>query len=125
MSFISDDGTVDVSVLKQKKEMRTTKPLRDVLVIYKNALAQAWKDGKMTHDERELLRNLRESLCITEKEHLALEEEIFKDARETEDQQALAVYRVALEQALSDEKISRDERAILEKIRVRFNIQED
>ena len=92
--------------------------------IYQKALIQAWKDGKMTSDERDLLRNLRISLGISEKKHVQLEEEILKNAASSTDKTARVVYKVALEQALADKKISADERAILEKIKRHFSIKD-
>ena len=61
---------------------------------------------------------------MTEKEHLVLEEEILRNVEGSGDRQAIEVYKVAMEQALEDGKITEDERAILEKIKKRFNIKE-
>jgi hypothetical protein len=86
-------------------------------------LIQAWQDGKMTSDERDLLRNLRLSLGISEKKHVQLEEEILENIASTANSKALEVYNIALQQALADKRISKDERAILEKIKKHLNIK--
>ncbi|MEA2053847.1 MAG: hypothetical protein U9O96_01830 [Candidatus Thermoplasmatota archaeon] len=96
----------------------------DNLAVYKKTLAQVWNDGKMTVDEKELLHNLRKHLNVTEKERLLFEEEILKNTERDADGQVMEVYKVALEQALADGKITKDERVILEKIKKRFNIKD-
>ena len=43
---------------------------------YKNALKQAWKDGKMSADESAMLDTLRKSLNISAEEHIHIEREV-------------------------------------------------
>jgi tetratricopeptide (TPR) repeat protein len=43
---------------------------------YKNALKQAWKDGKMSADESAMLDTLRKSLNISPEEHLKIEKDV-------------------------------------------------
>ncbi|WP_455392444.1 tetratricopeptide repeat protein [[Eubacterium] cellulosolvens] len=43
---------------------------------YKNALKQAWKDGKMSADESAMLDTLRKSLNISPDEHVQIEEAV-------------------------------------------------
>jgi hypothetical protein len=43
---------------------------------YKNALKQAWKDGKMSADESAMLDTLRKSLNISAEEHINIEKEV-------------------------------------------------
>jgi hypothetical protein len=43
---------------------------------YKNALKQAWKDGKMSADESAMLDTLRKSLNISAEEHMHIEHEV-------------------------------------------------
>ncbi len=43
---------------------------------YKNALKQAWKDGKMSADESAMLDTLRKSLNISAEEHLKIEKDV-------------------------------------------------
>jgi hypothetical protein len=125
LSLISPEGFFDVDQVEQKTKQKLQQKVGSRLVIYKKALAQAWKDGKMTRDERQLLQILRGSLNITETEHMKLEEELLNEVEKTGDLKIKEVYKVALEQALMDQKISDDERAILERIRNRFNIKDE
>lgn len=123
LSYMTMYGVVERKKIDKKSYQMDSPPLSDNALVYKKALAQAWKDGTMTSDERELLKNLRESLHISEKDHVQFEEDILKDLGDTADDKALAVYKVALEQALADHKITPDERAILEKIKRRFHLK--
>jgi hypothetical protein len=125
VSYISSDGVFDIEKVKETREEEKKEAKRDDLEIYKKALTQVWKDGRVTSDERDILHILRDCLNVSEKEHLTLEEEILEGVERSADNQALQVYKVALEQALEDGKITKDERAILEKIRKRFNIREE
>ena len=43
---------------------------------YKNALKQAWKDGKMSADESAMLDTLRKSLNISAEDHMNIEKEV-------------------------------------------------
>ncbi|ODS35442.1 MAG: hypothetical protein A7315_05575 [Candidatus Altiarchaeales archaeon WOR_SM1_79] len=125
LSHISSDGIFDIEKVKKMREEEKKETKRNDLEIYKQALTQVWKDGRMTSDERDILHILRECLNVSEREHLALEEEIFDSVGKTLDKKAMEVYKVALEQALEDGKITKDERAILEKIKKRFKIREE
>lgn len=122
LSHISSDGVFDIEKVKNIREEEKKEVKRDDLEIYKEALTQVWKDGRMTNEERDLLHILRDCLNVSEKEHLVLEEQIFENAKTSTDSNVMAVYKVALEQALADGKITKDERAILEKIKKRFNL---
>jgi hypothetical protein len=122
LSYVIYEDVFDLQQPRKIEEKAKDQTSIERIKIYKNALIQAWKDGKMTSDERDLLRNLRSSLNISEKKHVQLEEEILKNAAATSDIRALEIYKVALKQALSDNRISEDERAILEKIKKNFNI---
>lgn len=122
LSFVQYEDIFDLQQPRKIEEKNKEHTSIAKIKVYKKALIQAWKDGKMTSDERDLLRNLRASLNISEKKHSQLEEVILKNAAATSDIRALDVYKVALKQALADNKISEDERAILEKIKKNFNI---
>ena len=100
------------------------KEISDRLKIYKKALEQAWDDGKITKSEHDLLLNLRNSLNISEKEHLKIEKQILKNPNHKSSSEALKIYKIALEQALADNKISADEKAILDKIKEEFSIKD-
>ncbi|UCG68357.1 MAG: hypothetical protein JSV09_11125 [Thermoplasmata archaeon] len=124
LSYVSSEGIFDLERVKETREEEKKEEKRDDLEIYKKALEQVWKDGRMTSDERDILHILRERLNVTDKEHLILEEEILESAEKGADRQVKAVYKVALEQALADGKITQDERDILEKIKKRFHIED-
>ncbi len=124
LSYISPEGIFNIEKVKEAREVGKKDAKRDDLEIYQKALAQVWKDGRMTSDERDLLRILRDCLNVNEKEHLALEEDILKKIEKSADRHVKEVYKVAMEQALADGKITEDERAILEKIKKRFNLKD-
>ena len=90
---------------------------KTALHVYKNALEQAWKDGAISSDERELLMILRNTLNITDKQHLELETKIIETGFDTVNPRLKQLYITALKEALKDKKITKDERAILENIR--------
>lgn len=123
LSYANSDGVIDLTrpIIKQPEE----KIIPNRLEIYKKVLEQAWKDGKMTNDEQDLLRKLRESLNISKKDHLHIEEKILKNAISLPDKTAMEVYKIALKQALADNRISADERAILNKIKKQFHLKDE
>jgi DNA-binding MarR family transcriptional regulator len=125
VSHVSSDGIFNIKEVKETREEEKKEVKRDDLQIYKKALTQVWKDGKMSNDERDILHILRDCLNVSNKEHLALEEEILENAEKGADGQAKEIYKVALEQALEDGKITDDERAILEKIKKKFKIEDE
>ena len=122
LSCINQDGIIDLTKTVEKPPLQQKKQGR--LYIYRKALEQAWKDGKMTRSERDILQNLRNSLNISEKQHLKMEEQILEKVEKNPTSEAAQVYKIALEQALADKHISKDERAILEKIRKHFNLKD-
>jgi hypothetical protein len=124
LSCVLHEGVFNIKQSQVTEEKVKDQLSLNKIKIYQDALQQAWKDGKMTSDERDLLRNLRVSLDISEKKHVQLEEEILENATTSTNTTAREVYKVALEQALADKKISADERAILEKIKKHFSIKD-
>ncbi|MHA2431331.1 MAG: hypothetical protein ACXACC_09940 [Promethearchaeota archaeon] len=124
ISDIISDGIFSLQDSQKIKKRSHEEMTLNNIEVYRKALVQAWKDGKMTSDERELLRNLRLNLGISDKDHVKLEEDILKNATIKSDTKAVEVYKIALKQALADNKISADERAILEKIKKNFNIKD-
>ena len=122
ISCIGKDGVIDLrnTVINQTEQEIHF----DRLKIYKRALEQAWKDGKMTISERDILLNLRNSLNISKKEHIHIQEQILENIKKINTSEAVEVYNIALEQALADNRISEDERAILERIKRHFNIKD-
>ena len=124
LSCVKSEGIFNLHQPQKSEEKIKDQTSLNKIKVYHKALIQAWEDGKMTSDERDLLRNLRLSLGISEKKHVQLEEEILENAATTTNTKALEVYKIALRQALADNRISKDERAILEKIKKHFNIKE-
>lgn len=51
---------------------------------YKNALKQAWKDGKMSADESAMLDTLRKSLNISAEEHITIEKDVRTELADVE-----------------------------------------
>jgi len=124
LSCVQSEGVFNLHQPQKIEEKMKDHTAIDKIKVYWNALVQAWKDGKMTSDERDLLRNLRINLGISKKKHVQLEEEMLENTATTTDTRAIEVYKIALEQALADNRISTDERAILEKIKRYFNIKD-
>jgi hypothetical protein len=126
ISHVSPEGTLDIKKTRiphvEEKKDENTHSVE--IEIFKEALSQAWKDGNLTRNEKEILRNLRKRLNITDKERMQIEEEVLREIRLGAQNQIVEVYRVVLEQALADGKINEYERAILEKIKERFNIED-
>lgn len=92
--------------------------------IYWHTLLQVWKDGRASVDEEEILEELRKILGISDEDHIKMQERIIRYAYPVR-KKLLEIYSVAYEQALKDEQISEDERAILEVLREKLGIGED
>ena len=65
------DAPIDVEKVLRTREFET----------YKRSLVQAHLDGKVTHDESELLRTQREGLGITEADHEAMMNELIESGQ--------------------------------------------
>jgi len=118
LSSISQDNIFDQKIIEGiTSDLSQPSDISQSIVIYTKALSQAWADGKMTTDERNILENLRSTLCISEKMHLEIEKRILEQAKKATNPIIRNIYADALKEALKDNKISKDERAILEKIR--------
>ena len=48
---------------------------------YKNAMKQAWKDGRVSAEEATLLETLRTSLNISAEEHMQVEKELREESQ--------------------------------------------
>lgn len=90
--------------------------------IYRSALEEAWKDGVLTVDERNLLKNLRDTLHISKETHYKIQHKILQSKRFSSSEIYRQVYDLVLTEVLKDSKISKDEEAILKKLRKHFNI---
>jgi DNA-binding HxlR family transcriptional regulator len=126
ISYITSEGMLDLESLRIPRDEGNKNEKRHnvEIEIFKEALTQAWKDGNLTRNEKEILRNLRKRLKITDGERMQIEEEVLREIRLGAQNQVVEVYKVVLEQALADGKINEYERAILEKIRERFHIED-
>ena len=93
--------------------------------IYRNALEEAWKDGVLTVDERNLLKNLRDTLNISKKTHYKIQHKILQSKRFSSSEIYRQVYDLVLTEVLKDSKISKDEEAILKKLKKHFNIADE
>ena len=93
--------------------------------IYKKALAEAWKDGVLTIDERNILRKLRETLHISNRSHYRIQRAILHSKQIDSGQLYRQIYDLVLTEVLKDNKISKDEEAILERLKKHFNISDD
>jgi len=93
--------------------------------IYKKALAEAWKDGVLTMDERNILRKLRETLQISDQVHYRIQRAILHSKQIDSGQLYRQIYDLVLTEVLKDNRISKDEEAILERLKKHFNISDD
>lgn len=93
-------------------------------IIYRNALKEAWKDGVLTVDERNLLKNLRDTLHISEKTHYKIQHKILQSKQFSSSEMYRQIYDLVLTEVLKDSKISKDEEAILKKLKKHFNIND-
>ncbi|UCG67941.1 MAG: winged helix-turn-helix domain-containing protein [Thermoplasmata archaeon] len=92
--------------------------------IYWHTLLQVWKDGRASVDEEEILEELRKILGISNEDHIKMQEQIIRYAYPVR-KKLLEIYSAAYEQALKDEQLSEDEKAILEVLREKLGIEED
>jgi hypothetical protein len=122
ISYISLDGVFDTNNIKnQSKKLKKLKT-KDNLLIYKKALEQAWKDGKMTMDEKQIINSLRKSLNISEYNHLKIEEEILNNLENSSDIEQKSKYKEILGKVIDENNITRDEKLLLKKILKRFDL---
>jgi len=92
--------------------------------IYFTVLKQAWQDGQITKDERDILTELQKKLGITAEEHRKIELEIMS----TQDMirpDSKKIYKAALKQAWVDGIITEDEDSLLRELRKTLNITDE
>jgi tetratricopeptide (TPR) repeat protein len=94
---------------------------RPEFMAYRKSLEMAWLDGVITYDEAKILNSLREYLHISEDEHWALENEVRSRAPDP----GIGEYKLALEQAWMDGLLADDEKAMLKKLREKYNISNE
>lgn len=90
--------------------------------LYKATLRKAWEDGVITPHEHQILKNLRQTLGITDDMNSILEEEVKGEAQ---GRPGLEAYKAALEQAWIDKVITKDERAILDRLKSVLQITDE
>ncbi len=101
--------------------MQITGDERPEVAAYSVALERAWLDGVISYDEARMLSALREHLNITDEEHWTLETKIKSKAPDP----GINEYKIALEQAWVDGLLTDIEKAMLEKLRMKYNITLD
>ncbi len=92
--------------------------------IYQKALEEAWKDGVLSVDERNILKKLRSTLDISDTVHYQLQRKILQSKHFSSNEIYRHIYDLVLTEVLKDNKISKDEQAILERLKKHFNIKE-
>ncbi len=101
----------------ERKEKKKSPEVHGAKDIYKKALKKAWEDSILTKDESALLKELRDSLGISEEEHRMLQEEILGgSAAMSEPLNKMEVYKKILEVAMRDGTITEDEQDILDEL---------
>jgi tellurite resistance protein/DNA-binding PadR family transcriptional regulator len=92
--------------------------------IYFTALKQAWQDGQITKDERDILTELQEKLGISAEEHKKIEIEIMSAQNGTKPESE-EIYKAALKHAWIDGVISEDEDSLLRVLRRTLKISDE
>ncbi|MFW3146814.1 MAG: hypothetical protein ACMUIE_08400 [Thermoplasmatota archaeon] len=101
-------------------------PLPSAKDVYRNALKVAWEDSILTKEEAALLKGLRESLGLSEQDHMELQSEIIGQG--LDDISGLNkkdIYKKILEVALRDGKITDDEQNILDELERILDLNDD
>lgn len=94
---------------------------RPEFIAYRKALEMAWLDGVITFDEAKILDTLREYLHISDEEHWQLENEVKAIAKDP----GINEYKMALEQVWMDGLLTDMEKAMLKKLRDKYNITDE
>jgi DNA-binding PadR family transcriptional regulator len=92
--------------------------------IYYTVLKQAWQDGQITKDERDILTELGNKLGISAEEHHKIELEIMS-AQNAISPDSAKIYKAALKQAWVDGVITNDEDSLLKELRRTLNISDE
>ena len=104
------------------KQINKNETILSPELIYKEALEEAWKDGILTIDERNLLKKLRDTLQISKDVHNKIQHKILQSKKYSSTEAYRQIYDIILEEVMRDNKISKDEEAILKKLKKYFNI---
>ncbi len=97
------------------RRRKTGLPSGTALEIYRKQLQLAWSGGEITEKEGRLLKDLRLSLGISNREHERLEKELIG---------ALEIYRKQLQLAWEGGEISEKERMMLKDLRLSLGISD-
>ncbi|MFO8050641.1 MAG: hypothetical protein R6V01_02950 [Thermoplasmatota archaeon] len=101
----------------EKREQSSRKvSSSNAMDVYKNALKVAWEDSILTKEEAAILKDLRESLGISQNDHLDLQEEILSDPAKIKGLNKKDAYRKIMEVAMRDGMITEDEQDILDEL---------
>ncbi len=101
----------------KKTAVAETSPLqldRGSLLMYEETMKEAWFDGKVTEEEEQELRLIRETFGITDEEHAVIEKKV-----------KIESYVDALRLAWKDGVITEMERQVLDMMRRRYGITPD
>lgn len=92
--------------------------------IYKAGVRKAWKGGTITPSQSRILKELRETLGLSESEHREIESGIKRDISRVRHGD-LELYRTAVEQAWVGDDVSEDKKTMLDSLRKILNITYD
>ena len=116
----------NISVGRSKAQKPKKQGVHGAKDIYMNALKKAWEDSILTKEESALLKELRDSLGISEQEHRELQEEIIGNKMDLNTpMNKMDVYRKIIEVALRDGKITEDEQDILDELERSLGLDRD
>jgi DNA-binding MarR family transcriptional regulator len=117
----------DVQEMEKKPEKKKGKEeVQGAKDIYLKALKKAWEDSILTKEESALLKELRDSLGITEEEHRQLQESIIGNTIDLDSSlNKMEIYKKILEVALRDGKITGDEQDILDELERSLGLDSD
>lgn len=89
-------------------------PIRGAFFMYRELMKEVWFDGKVTPEEEQELKRVRDVFGITNKEHFEIEQEVKHQS-----------YLEALRLAWRDGVLTANERQVLELMRQRYGISSD
>ena len=89
---------------------------------YRSTLKKAWQHGAPSFQEHRDLETLKQKMNIPDELHEEIETEILDDVT---DEYRYRTYKAVLQQAWSDEVISSDEQAIIQRLRKVLNITDE
>ncbi|MEI7907475.1 MAG: response regulator, partial [Bacteroidota bacterium] len=112
--FRSTQNPVQSPSQASAKPEPAVKMVHGAFFMYRELMKEVWFDGKVTNDEEQELKNVRNIFGITNKEHFDIELEVKHNA-----------YLEALRMAWRDGVLTTNERQVLELMRQRYGITSD